>query len=82
VAEGTPYLTLATVPRYWFYPEIFRDVPGQGAYQAVWLSPVRQHGCAVCGPAGGRVDPLDVPLRAPSREALAALLDEGQGEGG
>jgi molybdopterin/thiamine biosynthesis adenylyltransferase/proteasome lid subunit RPN8/RPN11 len=82
VAEGTPYLTLSTVPRYWFYPEIFRDVPGQGAYQAVWLSPVRQHGCAVCGPAGGRVDPLDVPLRAPSREALAALLDEGQGEGG
>ncbi|HEU4382619.1 MAG TPA: ThiF family adenylyltransferase [Anaeromyxobacteraceae bacterium] len=73
VAEGTPYLTLSTVPRYWFYPEIFRNVPGQGAFQAVWLSPVRAEGCSVCGPAPGRVDPLAVPLREPSREALAAL---------
>ena len=82
VAEGTPYLTLSTVPRYWFYPEIFRDVPGQGAFQAVWLSPVRAQGCPVCGPAAGRVDPLLVPLRAPSREALAAVLDGGPpGEG-
>ncbi|HSN92044.1 MAG TPA: ThiF family adenylyltransferase [Anaeromyxobacteraceae bacterium] len=77
VAEATPYLTLSTVPRYWFYPEIFRDVPGQGAYQAVWLSPVRQDRCPVCGPPGGRVDPLQAPLRAPSREELAALLDGG-----
>ena len=75
VAEGTPYLTLSTVPRYWFYPEIFRDAPGQGAFQSVWLSPVRAEGCPVCGPAGARVDPLAVPLRAPGREALAALLD-------
>ncbi len=82
VAEGTPYLTLSTVPRYWFYPEIFRDVPGQGAFQAVWLSPVRAAGCPVCGPAAGRVDPLAVPLRAPSREALAALLDDPAGGGG
>jgi molybdopterin/thiamine biosynthesis adenylyltransferase/proteasome lid subunit RPN8/RPN11 len=82
VAEGTPYLTLSTVPRYWFYPEIFRDVPGQGAYQAVWLSPVRQEGCPVCGRADGRVDPLEVPLRPPSREALAALLGGEPGGGG
>ena len=75
VAEGTPYLTLSTVARYWFYPGIFRDVPGQGAYQAVWLAPVRREDCAVCGSPAGRVDPLEVPLRAPSREALAALLD-------
>ncbi len=79
VGEGTPYLTLSTVPRYWFYPGIFRDVPGQGAYQSVWLSPVRQAGCPVCGESAARVDPLRVPLRAPSREALAALLDEEDG---
>lgn len=76
VADGTPYLTLSTVPRYWFYPDLFRGVPGQGAYQAVWLSPVRVEGCPVCGAAAGRVDPLRVTPRAPSREALAALLDE------
>ncbi len=80
--EGTPYLTLSTVPRYWFYPAIFGDVPGQGAFQAVWLSPVRAEGCPVCGPAAGRVDPLAIPLRAPSREALAALGDPtGPGDG-
>jgi molybdopterin/thiamine biosynthesis adenylyltransferase/proteasome lid subunit RPN8/RPN11 len=82
VSEGTPYLTLSTVPRYWFYPEIFRDVPGQGAFQAVWLSPVREADCPVCGRAGARVDPLQVPLRAPSREDLAALLGEEPGAGG
>jgi molybdopterin/thiamine biosynthesis adenylyltransferase/proteasome lid subunit RPN8/RPN11 len=79
VAEGTPYLTLSTVPRYWFYPEIFRDVPGQGAFQSVWLSPVRQEDCPVCGPPGRRVDPLELPLRAPSREALAALGEDEPG---
>jgi molybdopterin/thiamine biosynthesis adenylyltransferase/proteasome lid subunit RPN8/RPN11 len=78
VEAGTPYLTLSTVPRYWFYPSLFGDVPGQGAYQAVWLSPVRAPGCPVCGPAEGRTDPLTVPLRAPSREALAAALREAE----
>ena len=61
------------MPHYWFYPEIFGDVPGQGAFQSVWLSPVRGTDCPVCGPQAGRVDPLEVPLRAPSREELAAI---------
>jgi hypothetical protein len=74
VAAGTTYLTLSTVPRYWFYPEVFAGVPGQGAFQSVWLSPVRVADCAVCGGAESRVEPLEVPLRAPSRDALAALL--------
>jgi molybdopterin/thiamine biosynthesis adenylyltransferase len=77
VAEGTSYLTLSTVPRYWFYPKVFGDVPGQGAFQSVWLSPVRVPECPVCGAVESRVEPLAVPLRAPSREALAAMLDEG-----
>jgi molybdopterin/thiamine biosynthesis adenylyltransferase len=75
VAEGTTYLTLSTVARYWFYPQVFGDVPGQGAYQSVWLAPVRAPGCPVCGEPAARVEPLEVPLREPSREALAALLD-------
>jgi molybdopterin/thiamine biosynthesis adenylyltransferase len=74
VTAGTTYLTLSTVPRYWFYPEVFAGVPGQGAFQSVWLSPVRVADCAVCGGAESRVEPLEVPLRAPSRDALAALL--------
>jgi hypothetical protein len=71
------YLTLSTVPRYWFYPRLFGDVPGQGAYQAVWLSPLRAADCPVCGAAEARVDPCQVPLRAPSREALEAALRDG-----
>jgi hypothetical protein len=77
VAEGATYLTLSTVPSYWFYPRVFGDVPGQGAFQSVWLTPVRAEGCTVCGATADRIDPLDVPLRAPSREALAALVDGG-----
>jgi molybdopterin/thiamine biosynthesis adenylyltransferase/proteasome lid subunit RPN8/RPN11 len=80
VSQGTSYLTLSTVPRYWFYPEIFRDVAGQGAFQSVWLAPVRKEDCPVCGAPERRVDPLRIPLRAPSREALAALGESDAGE--
>ena len=73
LAEGMPYLTLSTVPRYWFYPQLFGEVPGQGAYQSVWLTPTSSDDCPVCGSPEARVDPLEVPLRAPSRAALAAV---------
>ncbi|MFL5272729.1 MAG: ThiF family adenylyltransferase [Anaeromyxobacteraceae bacterium] len=73
VAAGTPYLTLSTVAHYWFYPAIFGETPGQGAYQAVWLSPVATEGCAVCGAPAGRVDPLEVPLRTPGRDDFASV---------
>lgn len=75
VASGASYLTLSTVPGYWFYPRIFGDTPGQGAYQSVWLTPRRSPDCPVCGPPAARVDPLEVPLRPPGREAFARLLD-------
>jgi proteasome lid subunit RPN8/RPN11 len=70
LAEGTSYLTMSTVPRYWFYPDVFRDVPGQGAYQSVWLAPTRNADCPVCGDAAHRIDPLDAPLRAPRAAAF------------
>jgi molybdopterin/thiamine biosynthesis adenylyltransferase len=70
VAGGTTYLTMSTVPDYWFYPEVFGDAPGQGAYQSVWLAPARAEDCPVCGAPAERVDPLEVPLRAPSRDAF------------
>jgi molybdopterin/thiamine biosynthesis adenylyltransferase/proteasome lid subunit RPN8/RPN11 len=74
LADGTPFLTLSTVPAYWFYPQVFGDTPGQGAYQSVWLTPSPAPDCPVCGDPANRVDPLDVPARPPRREALAALL--------
>jgi proteasome lid subunit RPN8/RPN11 len=76
LAAGTPYLTLSMVADYWFYPEIFGDTPGQGPYQAVWLAAAPDTACSVCGEPAARVDPLDVPLRPPDRDDLAALLGE------
>ncbi len=73
LSGGTTYLTLSTVAAYWFYPEIFRDAPGQGAYQSVWLTPSRREECPTCGAAERRLDPLAVPLRAPRRAAFADL---------
>jgi hypothetical protein len=73
VADGMPYLTLSTVPRYWFYPQVFGDVAGQGAYQSVWLTPTRAADCPVCGAAEQRADPLAAPLRPPRAAAFAAL---------
>lgn len=75
LAAGTPYLTMSTVPGYWFYPQVFGETPGQGAYQSVWLTPRRAPDCPVCGPAEARIDPLEVPLGTPPREAFADLLD-------
>jgi hypothetical protein len=74
LASGMPYLTLSTVPDYWFYPQVFGRTAGQGAYQSVWLTPRRSEDCPVCGPPERRVDPLEVPLRAPSRAAFARAL--------
>jgi molybdopterin/thiamine biosynthesis adenylyltransferase len=73
VAQGMTYLTLSMVPRYWFYPRVFEGAAGQGAYQSVWLTPSPCEECPVCGAPEHRVDPLDAPLRAPSRAAFAGL---------
>ncbi|ACL66456.1 UBA/THIF-type NAD/FAD binding protein [Anaeromyxobacter dehalogenans 2CP-1] len=78
IASGATYLTLSTVPGYWFYPQVFGDTPGQGAYQSVWLTPARAPDCPVCGPPEARCDPLEVPRRTPDAAAIArALRDAG-----
>jgi hypothetical protein len=74
IAAGTSFLTLSTVPEYWFYPHVFGETPGQGAYQSVWLTPSRAEECPVCGAPPARRDPLEAPLRTPSREAFEELL--------
>ncbi len=74
LASGAPYLTLSMVPRYWFYPRIFGDTAGQGAYQSVWLAPTSDPECPVCGDAEHRLDPLEVPMRAPRLSAFAGVI--------
>ena len=63
--EGMTYLTLSMTPEYWFYPHIFNNASGQFAYQSVWLTPIRNQECSVCGNPDYRVDPLEIPLQAP-----------------
>lgn len=67
------YLTLSTVPNYWFYPQIFGETGGQFAFQSLWLTPTRRPECPVCGDTGQRIAPLDVPLRAPRLDDLRNL---------
>ncbi len=85
LAAHTPYLLMGMVPSYWFFPAVFRDTPGQHAYQAVWAGVESSDDCPVCGQ--NRVDPASVPLRAPSaaefRKALAnaVSVEAGYGRG-
>jgi hypothetical protein len=40
----------------------------------VWLTPRAVPDCPVCGPAEARVDPLEVPLGTPPRDAFVGLM--------
>lgn len=57
------YLVMSTVPKWDFFAELFASVPGQLAYQSVWLSGARDPQCPVCGESP--VDPLQAPTRGP-----------------
>ncbi|MDQ3812321.1 MAG: hypothetical protein M3347_00050, partial [Armatimonadota bacterium] len=75
---------MSTVPNYWFYPHIFREIPGQYAYQSVWLTPTRNDECPVCGAPESRVGVLEIPLRGPrvtrsiSTRVIEAEVVEGE----
>lgn len=68
LSAKTPYLLMGMAPNYWFFPALFRDIPGQHAYQAVWAEVESNPDCPVCGKQ--RIDPLSVPLRSPSASAF------------
>ena len=77
LAEGalnakTPYLLMGMVPNYWFFPALFRDIPGQHAYQAVLAEVEGNPECPICGEHP--VDPVTVPLKAPSAAAFRKAL--------
>ncbi len=42
-------------PDYWIFPGIFKETPGQYAYQGIWLTPEHDPECPVCGDAAHRV---------------------------
>lgn len=48
-ALGQNFLQMSMVPEYSYFPEIFKDVPGQYAYQSVWLKTQSNPDCPTCG---------------------------------
>lgn len=72
--SGSTYLTLSTEPDFWFYPTLFEELPGQYAYQSVWLRPTRDGQCGVCGDEEYRIRPLAVPLKTPGTADLRRVF--------
>lgn len=71
--EGMNYVTFSMAPGFWFYPYIFEGVPGQHAFQSVWLTPTRDSDCPICGNPEGRVDPAEMSLHGPALSQLRGL---------
>lgn len=64
------YLTFSMKDQYWFYPHLFEGVPGQHAYQSVWLTPTRKEDCPICGNIEGRTGLTMAPVTTPSSESI------------
>lgn len=70
------YLTFSMRDQYWFYPHIFEGVPGQYAYQSVWLSPTRNEECMVCGKVERDFTSLAMaPAKTPTLANIRKALD-------
>lgn len=74
IQKDFTYLTFSMKDQYWFYPHIFQDVPGQYAYQSVWLTPTRNEDCPICGNLELRTSrsytPVSTPTLAHIRKAM------------
>lgn len=68
------YLTFSMKDHYWFYPHLFQGVPGQHAYQSVWLTPTRKEDCPICGNVAGRTGLNLAPVTTPSSESIRKAL--------
>lgn len=69
------YLTFSMKDQYWFYPHIFQEVPGQYAFQSVWLSPTRNEDCPVCGNKERRTPLTLNPVRTPTLAGIRKALE-------
>lgn len=69
------YLTFSMTDQYWFYPHIFQEVPGQYAYQSVWLSPTRNADCPICGNVQTRTESSFAPVSTPTLANIRKVLD-------
>ncbi|WP_442596419.1 HesA/MoeB/ThiF family protein [Neobacillus sp. D3-1R] len=76
IEKGFSYLTFSMKDQYWFYPYIFEGTPGQYAYQSVWLSPLRNEECVVCGKIEQDIDSLMMtPVKMPTLANIRKAVD-------
>jgi proteasome lid subunit RPN8/RPN11 len=59
LAEHLPMVLMAMEPDHWFFPKVMEKVPGQHAFQSIWVRTGRRPDCPVCGDEARRVDPLE-----------------------
>ncbi|MEU7874372.1 ThiF family adenylyltransferase [Dactylosporangium sp. NPDC049140] len=70
-------VAFAMVPRYELFHRVLGRVPGQYAFQSIWMSAQPQPECPVCGEPAGRSTPLAAPA-PPSTETLLRHLTPDQ----
>lgn len=76
----TNYLTLGMTPDYWLFGEVFQDVPGQHAYQSLWMQAGANENCCVCGDCKLELDPIDEIATDVDVESLSAQLGDMRNE--
>lgn len=69
------YLTFSMKDQYWFYPHIFDGVPGQYAYQSVWLTPTQNEECPICSNSKDRLEDIMSPVKTPSVESIRKAIN-------
>ncbi len=74
IAAGATYAVFSMSEDFWFFPRIFDHVPGQYAWQCVWMHVERQADCPVCGDPAGRMDPRQVVPRPPKIEDILSAM--------
>ena len=65
--QGKSYVLMSMSPDYWIFPAVFGNkVPGQYAYQSIWLGVEANPKCPVCGDEVHRENPHDFPMEGPT----------------
>lgn len=78
VASKRNFFQMSMVPDYSYFPEIFKDVPGQYAYQSVWLKTVSNPDCPTCGTERGEdtfATPVNLAALAPIDDLQPEIVD-------
>jgi molybdopterin/thiamine biosynthesis adenylyltransferase len=69
IRNKLPVVTFGMEPDYWFFPEVFKETPGQLAFQSVWIDVACRADCPGCASRG-----TDDPIRAMTGPVDVQLL--------